>query len=107
MYIPIREVELDDGVSVVTRGAVVLAESVICVKNFLVTYRLSIEPRLQIREDDGERYYTVTVEKQKNGMRTRACLRDFTERLREAESFYRRLVTDAVLPEHLSDMETG
>lgn len=105
MHIPIREVELHDDISMVTRGAVVLAESVIRVKSFLVTYRLSIEPRHSIRGDDGERYYTVTVEKQKNGMRTRAFLRDFTENYREAESLYHRLVTDAVLPEHLSDIE--
>ncbi len=104
MHIPLREVEIFDDVSMITRGAVVLGESTIRVKSFLVTYRLSIEPRLPIRADDGVRYYTVTVEKQKKGMRTRAFLRDFTERYRDAEDFYHRLIKNAVLPEHLSDV---
>lgn len=106
MYtVPMREETASAETSCVSRGAVVMLESVLHVREVMLIYRLSVEPRREIRACDRKRYYSVTVEKQRRGVRTRSLLRDFTDSFQEAEAFFYRLVLNAVLPENLSDVE--
>ncbi len=90
--------------SYIPEGSVVLAECEQSFRNFLLIYRLSVEPRPRLRRDDfAATSYSVTVEKLHAGKRTRESLRDFTSDKAVAEEFYRLITKRILFPEHLID----
>ncbi len=89
-------------VSYVTDGAIVLSEAELSQRGETLLYRLSVEPRTFLRKGDGTVFYTVTVERLSGDERTSATLRDFSSERRDADAFYRRLISEGVTPEGLS-----
>ena len=104
MSIGVKQRE-EEPVSYVRPGAAVIAENLVRVGKCRVIYRMSIEPRPQFRRRGEDRdFYTVSVEREKNGEWKSAELRDMTSDREMAEKFFRLISKNGVLPEHLSEL---
>jgi len=93
----------DTRVSIIKKGSVVIHENVVRVRKNEYVYRLTVEPRGFVREDQKKQFYSVSVTSLATPNR-RAFLRDFTSDRDTADRLYHLLCIGGVAPEHLEDI---
>jgi hypothetical protein len=93
----------DTRVSVVKRGSIVIHENVVRIRKSEFVYRLTVEPRGFVRENEKKQFYSLSVAVSESPSR-RAFLRDFTSDRDTADRLYHLICIGGVAPEHLEDI---